>query len=401
MFSPPARSINSTLAAFVLLFLVATGASAAISPKYQAWRNGPIQWIMRPEDQKAWKLVKSDEEAIRFIDLFWARRDPTIGTLQNEFRDEFEQRVRYSDQRFVDRRVIGTPRAGSMTDRGRVYIVLGTATNMGSEMSHNTAQGGGTNAGDPTGGRDMGARDSWVWEHKDAQKFDMPKIEVIFIEDPGTGRVRRDPQRTDFIRASQVAVRKAVVNPAFTDLPEWVQRGGLEPQTVLLTMKPAVRVPVAVEPTAVEESVEPSASEVMGTAGSNKPGASRLTLLKDPSSLSSDSATDPFLQLTPASAFKAKEKLGWAAQYCSASSKTPALRYILVVTGPEGGESTDRVAPPKDAKASRLKSLAGCYVLRGSTPLAKMVPGTYQMVLMIEEPATGGEYDLRQKFRVE
>lgn len=50
---------------------------------------------------------------------FWRRRDPTPGTSENEFRDEFFTRVRYADEQFS---VLGP---GWRSDRGRVYIQFG------------------------------------------------------------------------------------------------------------------------------------------------------------------------------------------------------------------------------------------------------------------------------------
>jgi GWxTD domain-containing protein len=50
---------------------------------------------------------------------FWKRRDPTPGTPENEFRDEFFARVRYVDEHFS---VLGP---GWRSDRGRVYIQYG------------------------------------------------------------------------------------------------------------------------------------------------------------------------------------------------------------------------------------------------------------------------------------
>ncbi|NJD10270.1 MAG: GWxTD domain-containing protein [Gemmatimonadetes bacterium] len=53
---------------------------------------------------------------------FWARRDPLPVTDINEYRDEFFQRVRYATEAFRE----PGGRAGWDTDRGEVYIVLGT-----------------------------------------------------------------------------------------------------------------------------------------------------------------------------------------------------------------------------------------------------------------------------------
>ena len=88
--------------AAVAFAVAITGGSAlaALSSKYADWPKGPVQWLMTRDDWRAWKNVKTDEEAQAFIDLFWARRDPTVGTYQNEFQAEFEGRVAYADANY-------------------------------------------------------------------------------------------------------------------------------------------------------------------------------------------------------------------------------------------------------------------------------------------------------------
>ena len=88
-----------SVVAFALLALSAS-AFAALSPKYADWAKGPEQWLMTRDDWRAWKNVKTDDEAHDFIELFWARRDPTPGTQINEFRDTFEGRVVYADKTY-------------------------------------------------------------------------------------------------------------------------------------------------------------------------------------------------------------------------------------------------------------------------------------------------------------
>lgn len=54
------------------------------------------------------------------LDEFWKGRDPTPGTVRNEARDDFYQRVEEADRKFS----LGV-RPGWRTDRGRIYIKYG------------------------------------------------------------------------------------------------------------------------------------------------------------------------------------------------------------------------------------------------------------------------------------
>lgn len=396
--------LRNGLLAFVLVAVSVVDAQAAVSEKYREWRDGPVEWIMTSDDQRAWRNVKTDEQASAFIDLFWARRDPTPGTVINEFRSEFDARVQWADENFIDRRTAGRKLTGSMSERGRVYILLGTPSNNATEAGRTSSQAGASSTGDPTGNRVMGNRDTWLWDGEDARKFDMPKIEVVFIEDPGTRRVQRDPSRPDFGRAAPVAIRKAVVNPDLTELPEWASRGGLEPVVPSITFaavpprlveQPIEEVPV---PTETEAPVEVQFDGPAVAASSS--GASRLTLLS-PGAAFSAGATDPFGEIQSMSTFKSKDTFEWVAQYCSATPKIPNVEVLVGISGPFGQSSTDRVTPPKKMKLTRLAAVPGCYAIRGAAPLNKLSAGTYLVRVMFEDVGDGESYDLEKQFVIQ
>lgn len=396
--------LRSGLLSFVMLAVVAVDAQAAVSEKYREWREGPVQWIMTSDDQRAWKAVKTDEEASAFIDLFWARRDPTPGSVINDFRNEFDARVKWADENFIDRRTVGRKLIGSMSDRGRVYILLGNPSNNEGADGRTTAQAGGGSAGDPTGNRVMGNRDIWIWEGEDARKFDMPRIEVVFIEDPGTRRVQRDPSRPDFGRAAPIAVRKAVVNPDMTELPEWAARGGLEPVVPSLTLAAIPRrvVEESLEETSVPTEIEASAEVQFDgpPVAASSSGASKLTLFA-PGTDFSAGAADPFANVQSTNTFKSKDRFEWVAQYCSATPKVPNVDVLVGISGPFGGSSTDRVTPPKKMKLTRLASVPGCYAIRGAAPLNKLSVGTYLIRVMFEDAGDGESYDLEKQFVIQ
>ena len=108
----------STCAVLALSFVVS--AAAQVGPKYADWGDGPAQHLMTKDEKKQWKAVHTDAEATAFVELFWAKRDPTPDTPRNEFREAFDARVKFSDENFPSHRM-----RGAMTDRGKVFILLG------------------------------------------------------------------------------------------------------------------------------------------------------------------------------------------------------------------------------------------------------------------------------------
>lgn len=110
---------------------------------YKHWMDDEVPWIITDEEKAAFKLLSNDEEREKFIERFWEMRDPTPQTIENEFRDEYYRRVLYANEHF------GSGKAGSKTDRGRIYIVYGPPDEIESHPSGGTynypqSQGGGT-----------------------------------------------------------------------------------------------------------------------------------------------------------------------------------------------------------------------------------------------------------------
>ncbi|HEV8375901.1 MAG TPA: GWxTD domain-containing protein [Candidatus Polarisedimenticolia bacterium] len=87
------------------------------------WIKGPVRCLLTPEEEKQFKALKTDEEISAFVKAFWAHRDPTPGTPENEFADLFWKRVAEAERLFPQ-----TTEPGAISDRGQVYLLLGRAT---------------------------------------------------------------------------------------------------------------------------------------------------------------------------------------------------------------------------------------------------------------------------------
>lgn len=78
-----------------------------------------VQYIITPEERKTF-LALPDAERAAFQEEFWRRRDPDLGTVENEFKTAYFKRMNEADRLFQ-----GEGRSGWRTDRGRVYILFG------------------------------------------------------------------------------------------------------------------------------------------------------------------------------------------------------------------------------------------------------------------------------------
>ena len=90
------------------------------------WSDGPVRWLMTPEEKRSYTGVVDPITRSEFIANFWKARDPKPETPENEFREEFDKRVAFADHRFTQDEM-----RGSLTDRGMVFILMGPPTYSG------------------------------------------------------------------------------------------------------------------------------------------------------------------------------------------------------------------------------------------------------------------------------
>ena len=90
------------------------------------WARGPVAALLTPEERTRYEMLSDPVARSEFITNFWRQRDPRPETPENEFREEFQRRVAFADANFSQDEV-----RGSMTDRGVVFLVLGSPTYVG------------------------------------------------------------------------------------------------------------------------------------------------------------------------------------------------------------------------------------------------------------------------------
>lgn len=145
---------------------------------YQDWVNKDVRYIITNEEKKAFNALKTDEERENFIENFWRRRDPNPDTEENEYREEYYERIAYANEKFAS----GIP--GWMTDRGRIYITWGKPDSVeshpsGGSYDRPSYEGGGSTTTYPF--------EIWFYRHLDGVG---DGIEIEFVDPTGTGEYR-------------------------------------------------------------------------------------------------------------------------------------------------------------------------------------------------------------------
>lgn len=105
----------------VALHVAAALCGGARSAASQAdWSKSPEAEFLTATERRAWKALRSDEEREQFKEQYWAERDSIPDTPENEFRDVIRARIDEADRQFAAGEM-----PGSLTQRGRVFVLLG------------------------------------------------------------------------------------------------------------------------------------------------------------------------------------------------------------------------------------------------------------------------------------
>ena len=112
-----ARESAGDIAEVYARFHPAPGATPAAD---EHWTLTPVRYLMTGEEKTRWAELQTNEDRAAFVTEFWAKRDPSAGTPENEFRSEFERRVLFCDAAFA-----AAEQRGSETDTAVVFTFFG------------------------------------------------------------------------------------------------------------------------------------------------------------------------------------------------------------------------------------------------------------------------------------
>jgi GWxTD domain-containing protein len=91
-----------------------------LSPGRAQWLVGPVARLLTEDQIEAYLGITDEDEAERFIDEFWAGREPLEGAPGLTARRQFELLSDEADRRFGE-----ATYPGRRTDRGTVFILYG------------------------------------------------------------------------------------------------------------------------------------------------------------------------------------------------------------------------------------------------------------------------------------
>lgn len=162
-------------------------AKSEINDAHKRWVHEDVAPIITAAEREAFRRLTTNEERENFIATLWRLRDPDPDTEENEYREEYYERIAYANQHFTS----GVP--GWKTDRGRTYIRWGKPDSIesrpaGGAYDRPSYEGGGSTTVYPF--------ETWFYRHLEGVG---DGVEIEFVDPTGTGeyRIARSPDEKD------------------------------------------------------------------------------------------------------------------------------------------------------------------------------------------------------------
>jgi GWxTD domain-containing protein len=246
-----------------LLVFAAAAAASGDLVKFKDWVKSPEAYFLTPAEHAEWAKLTSDDDAEKFVSLYWAKRGG------DAFKGEVSRRIAAADQQFKMRRY----ERGAQSVRGRLLIVLGSPNRQQREVA---GEGGGS-------AKSMDARPDiasptanlnltwWYDKTRFPAEWGIGELKVGIVVDQVRGSDELQAG-TAVEKAIAMVAEKSIVNP--TGQPP---SGGPGPGPALpraaLSAAPSAAVPPPPPapvklPAAARSILEAAGKETMGPEGS-------------------------------------------------------------------------------------------------------------------------------------
>jgi len=173
---------------FVLISLFILAGTNFNKVKKQVYNE--LYLIMTSQEQEQFKSINTPVQLQMFVEEFWKKRDPDPKTPQNKIRELYYARLKFSARYF---REPGKP--GWLTDRGRIFVILGPPTNRYTKDMG--VQSGGSNTNpleEDSVTMAQKSKNLGIGEgkgiNKEKWKYEDLNLEIIFLDRMGIGKFK-------------------------------------------------------------------------------------------------------------------------------------------------------------------------------------------------------------------
>jgi GWxTD domain-containing protein len=199
--------VLGTLVALALAGLASSAAAAKKEQdKYENWLKEEVALLISSEEKAEFEKLKTDADKDKFIELFWAKRDPSPGSKTNEFRDEWLARLAHVNKVYA----AGLGPKGWRSDMGKVYLFFGPPAKV---------QGGATGVRSESSGGTQMEGPAEIWTYQPMPDLSLPDAFQVVFRNFQYGYELDESTPQKIRRAMEVFPKVVVFNPDLKELP--------------------------------------------------------------------------------------------------------------------------------------------------------------------------------------
>ncbi|MCJ7582455.1 MAG: GWxTD domain-containing protein [Candidatus Aminicenantes bacterium] len=175
------------------------------------WHKEEVNHIITKAEAAEYRKLKNIEDQISFIELFWAKRDPTPNTKKNEFKEEYDQRLAHAKGAF--RYGYNT---GTNTEQGKIYLYFGQAKILQQSPSAQASQR-------------LQSDEVWFYPSQPWMKLPKDSFSVVFSHDGVGYAINHTLTDNRVIQAIYKYTETILLHPGLKELPKYTQISTFEP----------------------------------------------------------------------------------------------------------------------------------------------------------------------------
>lgn len=179
--------------------------------KLKNWHKEEVNHIITKAEAAEYKKLKKIEDQELYIELFWAKRDPTPNTKKNEFREQYYQRLAHVEKAFL----YGYNK-GTKTEQGKIYLYFGQA-----KIVHQS----------PFAQASQSLQSDEVWFYPSHPWMKLPKdsYSVVFSHDGVGYSINHTLTDNRVIQAIYKYSKTVLLFPDLNELPDYTEISTFDP----------------------------------------------------------------------------------------------------------------------------------------------------------------------------
>jgi len=197
--------------AIILLMVSGSFVLGQNEKKLKNWHKEEVNHIITKAEAGEYKKLKNVEDQELYIELFWAKRDPTPSTKKNEFKEEYYQRFVHVEEAFL----YGYNK-GTKTEQGKIYLYFGQAKIVQQSPSAQSSQR-------------LQSDEVWFYPSQPWMKLPKTSFSIVFSHDGVGYAINHTLTENRVIQAIYKYSETILLYPDLKELPDYTEVSTFNP----------------------------------------------------------------------------------------------------------------------------------------------------------------------------